>query len=52
MISGSTPETDEATIRARGWMPSSRRASSLITTTAAAPSFSGHELPAVTFRPG
>ena len=39
-------------IRARGWMPSSCAFASLMTTTAAAPSFSGHELPAVTEPPG
>ena len=52
MISGSTPETDDAMIRARGWTPSSCAFSSLMTTTAAAPSFSGHEFPAVTLPPG
>ena len=38
--------------RARGWRPSSAARGSLITTTAAAPSFNGHEFPAVTFPPG
>src|SRR5829696_2941810 len=52
MISGSTPETDDATIRARGSIPSSRARVSDMTTTAAAPSFSGHGLPAVTLPPG
>ena len=52
MISGATPDTDDATMRARGAMPSSRARVSDITTTAAAPSFNGHELPAVTFPPG
>jgi hypothetical protein len=52
MISGSTPETAEAMIRARGSSPSSRARVSLITTTAAAPSFSGHEFPAVTLPSG
>ena len=52
MISGSTPVTADATIRARGFRPSSRARSSLITSTAAAPSFSGHALPAVTLPPG
>ena len=52
MISGSTPETDDAMIRARGLTPSSDARVSLITTTAAAPSFKGHEFPAVTFPPG
>jgi hypothetical protein len=48
MISGSIPETDEAMIRARGLKPSSRARSSDMITSAAAPSFSGHEFPAVT----
>ena len=52
MISGSTPETLDAMIRARGLMPSSRARSADMTTTAAAPSFSGQELPAVTLPPG
>ena len=52
MISGATPETLEAMMRARGVMPSSLARCSDITTTAAAPSFSGHELPAVTLPPG
>ena len=53
MISGSTPDTLDAMIRARGLMPElARRASADMTTTAAAPSFSGHALPAVTLPPG
>jgi hypothetical protein len=52
MISGATPDTEEATIRARGRMPSSRARVSDITTTAAAPSFNGHAFPAVTFPSG
>ena len=39
-------------MRARGLRPRSRAFSSDITRTAAAPSFSGHELPAVTLPPG
>jgi hypothetical protein len=46
MISGATPETAEAMIRARGFRPSSPARRSDRTTTAAAPSLSGHELPA------
>ena len=52
MISGSTPETDDARIRAFGSRPSSRARSSDMTTTAAAPSFSGQEFPAVTLPSG
>jgi len=52
MISGSTPETADARMRARGWTPSSRARSRDMTTTAAAPSFSGQALPAVTLPPG
>ena len=48
MISGLSPDTPAATTRARGVMPRARARSSLITITAAAPSLSGHELPAVT----
>ncbi len=47
MISGESPLTPVATMRASGVNPSSRALSSLITTTAAAPSFSGQALPAV-----
>ena len=47
MISGLMPETPEATMRASGVMPSSLALVSLITITAAAPSFSGQALPAV-----
>jgi hypothetical protein len=52
MISGSTPETDDAMMRARGCRPSSAARASDMTTTAAAPSFSGHAFPAVTLPPG
>ncbi len=48
MISGSSPLVAEAITRARGFSPSSFARVSDITSTAAAPSFSGHELPAVT----
>ena len=48
MISGDRALTPVATIRARGVMPSSAALVSLITTTAAAPSLSGQQLPAVT----
>ena len=51
MISGSSAVTAVDTIRARGVIPSSRARMSLITTIAAAPSFSGQELPAVTDPP-
>ena len=51
MISGLSPETPDETIRASGVTPSSRALASLITTTAAAPSLSGQELPAVTVPP-
>jgi hypothetical protein len=44
--------TAEARILARGFSPSSPARSSDTTTTAAAPSFSGHALPAVTLPPG
>ena len=52
MISGSTADTADATTRASGVMPSSSALASLITTTAAAPSFSGQALPAVTVPSG
>src|SRR5918995_591424 len=52
MISGSSPVTGLATIRARGVTPSSFARCSDMITSAAAPSFSGHELPAVTLPPG
>ena len=52
MISGDSAETPEATIRASGVRPSSAARRSLITTTAAAPSFSGQQLPAVTVPSG
>ena len=48
MISGDSAVTPVETIRASGVMPSSRALASLITTTAAAPSLSGQQLPAVT----
>ena len=48
MISGRIAATVEATIFAFGSTPSARAFSSDITSTAAAPSFSGQELPAVT----
>jgi hypothetical protein len=48
MISGRIAATDEATIRAFGCRPSRSAFSADITSTAAAPSLSGHELPAVT----
>jgi hypothetical protein len=47
MISGESADTPVATIRASGVMPSSRARTSDITTTAAAPSLSGQQLPAV-----
>ena len=52
MISGRMAATVEATIRARGLRPSSSARSALMTSTAAAPSLSGHELPAVTVPSG
>jgi hypothetical protein len=48
MSSGSSAESPVETIRASGFRPSSFALRSDITTTAAAPSFSGHALPAVT----
>jgi hypothetical protein len=51
MISGRIAATKEATMRARGSRPSSLARSSLMTSTAAAPSLSGQELPAVTVPP-
>ena len=48
MISGRIAATVEAMIRARGLRPSDLAFSSLMTSTAAAPSFSGQALPAVT----
>ena len=48
MISGDSPLTPVATMRASGFRPSSCAFVSLVITTAAAPSFSGHALPAVT----
>ena len=51
MISGRMAATEEAMIRARGVSPSSLARSSDITSTAAAPSLSGHALPAVTVPP-
>ena len=52
MISGDSALTPVATIRASGVIPSSRALRSLITTTAAAPSLSGQQLPAVTVPSG
>lgn len=52
MISGDRPDTPVATILAGGVTPSSRALTSLMMTTAAAPSFSGQEFPAVTVPPG
>ena len=51
MISGRIAATEEATMRARGFSPSSFARSSDITSTAAAPSLSGQALPAVTVPP-
>ena len=48
MISGDSAETPVATIRASGVMPSSAARTSLMITSAAAPSFNGQALPAVT----
>ncbi len=48
MISGLRAETELAMMRAMGSIPSSSARLRLITTTAAAPSLSGHALPAVT----
>ncbi|SKH98843.1 Uncharacterised protein [Mycobacteroides abscessus subsp. massiliense] len=47
MISGDRPDTPVETMRASGVRPSSLARTSLITTSAAAPSFSGQALPAV-----
>ncbi len=52
MTSGFRAETPEATIFANGVTPNSEAFSSLITTTAAAPSFKGQALPAVTVPSG
>ena len=52
MISGDSAVTPVETIRASGVMPSSAALRSLMTTTAAAPSFSGQQLPAVTVPSG
>ena len=52
MISGDSAVTPVDTIRASGVMPSSAALMSLITTTAAAPSLSGQQLPAVTVPSG
>ena len=48
MTSGDRPVTAVETMRASGVRPSSSALVSLMTMTAAAPSFSGHALPAVT----
>jgi hypothetical protein len=50
MISGRIAATEEATIRARGLTLSAAASFSDMTRIAAAPSFKGHELPAVTVR--
>ena len=52
MISGDGALTPVAAIRASGVIPRSRALRSLITTTAAAPSLSGQQLPAVTVASG
>ena len=52
MISGESAVTPDETIRASGVMPSSAALTSLITTTAAAPSLSGQQFPAVTVPSG
>ena len=52
MISGFKPDTPLDTMRASGVMPSCFAFVSLITITAAAPSFKGHALPAVIFPSG
>ena len=52
MISGDIAVTPVATIRASGVRPSSRALVSDMMTTAAAPSFSGQQLPAVTVPSG
>ncbi len=52
MISGLRPVTPLATMRASGVRPSSAALVSDMTTTAAAPSFSGQALPAVTVPSG
>ena len=52
MISGESADTPVDTTRASGSIPISRAFVSLITITAAAPSFSGQQLPAVTVPSG
>ncbi len=52
MISGERPLTPVETTRASGVMPSSRALVSDMMTSAAAPSFSGQQLPAVTVPSG
>ena len=52
MISGESADTPVETIRASGVMPSSAALVSLMMTTAAAPSFSGQQFPAVTVPSG
>ncbi len=52
MISGLTPVTPLEMMRASGFRPSSAARVSLMTITAAAPSFSGQALPAVIFPSG
>ena len=51
MYSGSIAAVADVITRARGFSPSSAALSADITSTAAAPSLSGHELPAVTLPP-
>ena len=52
MISGRRPATADAMMRARGLSPSFSAFSADMTSTAAAPSFSGQALPAVTVPSG
>ena len=52
MISGDSAVTPDDTMRASGVMPSSAALRSLITMTAAAPSLSGQQFPAVTVPSG
>ena len=52
MYSGSLPHVAAVMMRARGFRPSSAAFSALMISAAAAPSLSGHELPAVTVPPG
>ncbi|SLI86569.1 Uncharacterised protein [Mycobacteroides abscessus subsp. abscessus] len=52
MISGDRPDTPVDTMRASGVRPSSLARTSLMITSAAAPSLSGQQLPAVTVPSG